>query len=88
MDACQVLCEMGTCDLQNIEIRIDYYAWGQEREGDLGPNDELLLGMLNPLLHVKVPEFRVIIHNWPQQREDVLRILGADPPFSIDSKEF
>lgn len=88
MDACQVLCEMGTCDLQKLEIRINYYAWGRKREGDLGPNDDLLLGMLNPLLHVKVPEFRVILHSWPQQKEDVLRVLGADPPFSIDTEDF
>lgn len=86
MDACQVLCEMSKCDLQKIEIIVYYCSLGRIREGDLGPNDDLLFGMLNPLLHVNVPEFRVILCNWPQQREDVLRILGANPPFSVEKK--
>jgi hypothetical protein len=85
MDVCQFLSEMGTCDLQKLEVRIALIRWLRKRKGDLGPNDDLLLGMLNPLLRVKVPEFRVILDGWPQQREDVLRILGADPPFSIDT---
>ncbi|KAJ5100471.1 hypothetical protein N7456_006523 [Penicillium angulare] len=84
-DACQVLHEMGALgsDLKRLEIRLHYFAWGIAQDGDLGPNDDLLLEMLTPLLDLKVPEFRVILHNWPQRKEDVSRILGVDPPFSI-----
>ncbi|KAJ5263469.1 hypothetical protein N7478_011074 [Penicillium angulare] len=89
-DACRVLGEMGTsgCDLKRLEIRLNYFHAamqdGDPRDGNLGPNDDLLLEMLTPLLDLKIPEFRVILHNWPQQREDVSRILEMDPPFSIE----
>lgn len=82
---CEVLFKMGICGLQRLEIILNLYDCGHNQYDGNWRTDDELASLLEPLMGIRIREFRVIMHHWPQHEEDVLRILGGrDPPFSIE----
>ncbi|KAJ5612760.1 hypothetical protein N7510_005954 [Penicillium lagena] len=81
---CQVLFKMDTCGLQRLEI-IFKLCGGNGRTFGSWATDDKLTSVLDPLMGIQVLEFNVFLHDWPQSKEDVLRILGSDPPFLLET---
>ncbi|KAJ5808859.1 hypothetical protein N7474_010128 [Penicillium riverlandense] len=82
---CQVLFKMGTCGLQRLEITLKLCGSNRREFGAWATDDELAL-LLDSLMGIQVREFSVFLQDWPQCKEDVLRILGSDPPLSIENR--
>lgn len=75
---CQILYQMDTWGLQCLDIRLEIGAAGSE----------VLFSLLNPLMEVRVPNFNLVLDTGRWSREEILTLVGREPPFSLEVTEF
>lgn len=79
-----VLSQMAESGLQDLEIRIWFIDRAKRTKGDLGFSYNLLRLILCPLNELKVPNFTVLMRNWPWEADHVRGILREEPKFSVE----
>lgn len=82
---CQALSEIAAGgNLQRLVITLDHIEGKCPRpEASFWITDEIFALCLDPLMDIRVPDFSVVLHLWPQSQNDVTRIIGKDAPFSV-----
>ena len=79
-----ILSQMAENGLQHLEIRLWFLHRTKRTAGDLGFSDNFLRLILHPLNELRVPNFTVMMRNWPQEAGDVRRILREEPAFVME----